>query len=636
MAGLAGGAQLGYAAKLQHDQLISVFASRGVLLGESLSQQLSAAADRLGTMNDPGLLAKTRNRPEVLAAYILDEEGRIVTDGSGRTFGGDDRLPEFDAMRGSGRPVRGFSTSHRHGLMYVSGPIVVGKTDRGFVHLILSTQEINATIQRSAQDGAILLLAALTGILLVSSLLVSCLMRPLRRIVEAAQKLQRSVFKINLPVRSHDDIGRLSISINELARSLRNTTISKRYLDEVIQSMADSLIVVDTDANIVTVNRATLDLLGYQEPELVGQPASLVCIDEGYQLTGSRLNHLLGESTQQDHEMTYRASGGAMIPISFSGSPIVDNHGDVVGYVCIGKDISERKRAEVERDHLNRQLVDTSRQAGMAEVATGVLHNVGNVLNSVNISASVVADTVRRSRLTGLTKAVELIHDRRDDLADFLREDDKGKRLPDYLAQLSEQLVSEQSTILDEIQSLTTNIDHIKDIISMQQSYSKVKGVIETLSLLDVVEESLKINALSLERHGIDVHRQFDDVPPVTIDKHKVIQVLVNLLTNARDSVEESGTTDRTLAVVLKRDDENPGMAMAQVIDRGSGIPRENLMRIFKHGFTTKTNGHGFGLHSAALTAKELGGDLTARSDGPGQGATFTLRLPLAKVEAPT
>ena len=111
----------------------------------------------------------------------------------------------------------------------------------------------------------------------------------------------------------------------------------------------------------------------------------------------------------------------------------------------------------------------------------------------------------------------------------------------------------------------------------------------------------------------------------MNLEKHKILQILVNLLRNAKHACQESDRADKRLTVRVINGD---GRVRISVIDNGIGIPPENLIRIFSHGFTTKKDGHGFGLHSGALAAKEMDGSLTVHSDGPGQGSTFTLELP--------
>ena len=294
--------------------------------------------------------------------------------------------------------------------------------------------------------------------------------------------------------------------------------------------------------------------------------------------------------------------------------------------VGIDLDVTERVSAAERENLLQQQLRDASRQAGMAEVATSVLHNVGNVLNSVNVSANLVTSTVKQSRAAALGRVVSLLREHESDLGAFVSHDDRGKVLPVYLGELSKQLARDQQAALQELESLQSNVEHIKEIVSMQQRYAKLSGVAETIDTTRLVEESLRINTSAFERHSITVVRDFEPVPQITIDKHKVLQVLVNLVRNAKDACEALPQGSKQVTIRVTRCERGVRIAVA---DTGIGILPEDMTRIFTHGFTTKKSGHGFGLHSGALAARELGGTLRAESPGPGLGATFTLELPL-------
>ncbi|MDR3458330.1 MAG: PAS domain S-box protein [Verrucomicrobiae bacterium] len=308
-----------------------------------------------------------------------------------------------------------------------------------------------------------------------------------------------------------------------------------------------------------------------------------------------------------------------------------DRHGKIIGTFGTTKDITPIKEAEARVEAANKQLIEISRQAGMAEVATNVLHNVGNVLNSINVSAALVADNAKKSRVSCLGKVVTLLNEHAADLGTFMVADPKGRQVPGYLSQLADQLAREQQSAIAELDLLRQNIEHIKDIVAMQQNYAKISGVSETVKASDLVEDALRMNAGALARHEIELVRNYTDTPPVTVEKHKVLQILVNLIRNAKYACDDSGRTDKQLTVSVSKTVDGVRIA---VIDNGIGIPPENLTRIFNHGFTTRKGGHGFGLHSGALAAKELGGALTVESRGAGHGATFILDLP-AQLDSP-
>ncbi len=306
--------------------------------------------------------------------------------------------------------------------------------------------------------------------------------------------------------------------------------------------------------------------------------------------------------------------------------PLRNNAGEIIGTFGISKNITGLKETEAQLHEAHKELLEVSRQAGMAEVATGVLHNVGNVLNSVNVAAACMVENLRKSKAANLSKVVELLRDHESDLGRFLTTDAKGKMIPGYLAQLAEHLASEQALAEKELTGLQQHIEHIKEIVAMQQNYARVCGVKEIINICDLVEDSLRMNLGALERHGVKLIRDFHDVPPLNVEKHKILQILVNLVRNAKYACDDADRADKLLTVRVASD---ASCVKISVADNGVGIPPQNLTRIFGHGFTTRKGGHGFGLHSGALAAKEMGGKLTAHSAGPGQGAEFTLELPL-------
>ena len=277
------------------------------------------------------------------------------------------------------------------------------------------------------------------------------------------------------------------------------------------------------------------------------------------------------------------------------------------------------------------ELMDTARQAGMAEIATNVLHNVGNVLNSVNISADLVSRKLRSSKAQGLGKAMQLINEHADDLGHFLTEDAKGKLLPGYLNQLVEAIAVEQQGLTDELAQLSKSVDHIKDIVSTQQSYAGANSLLEPLVVSELLEDALRMNSGALTRHHVTVIKEYGEVPRIMGDKHRLLLILINLISNAKYAM--AGVSNHARNMTLKAAVINGETLQISVKDEGEGIPEENMTRIFAHGFTTRKEGHGFGLHSCALAAIEMDGHLTAHSEGPGTGATFELQLPLKLAE---
>jgi signal transduction histidine kinase len=295
--------------------------------------------------------------------------------------------------------------------------------------------------------------------------------------------------------------------------------------------------------------------------------------------------------------------------------------------LSLEREIEERQRIQVEVEKINKQLLTTSRMAGMADVATNVLHNVGNVLNGVNVLASSIAANVQKSKAPGVTRLAALLGQHQSDLGHFMTEDENGRHIPGHLERLGSHLLDEHSILLERVKLLTENVQHIKEIVATQQNYAKVAGVWDTVALPEIVEDALRMCSEALARHEIKILRDYHETPPATLDRNKALQILFNVLDNAKLACIARGDSERQITVSIRR--VGAERLRIEVADNGVGIPPENLGRIFNQGFSTRLDGHGFGLHSSILAAQDMGGTLTARSDGLGTGAAFILEIPV-------
>jgi PAS domain S-box-containing protein len=419
------------------------------------------------------------------------------------------------------------------------------------------------------------------------------------------------------------------------AALLQNQTL----LATVIAELPIALVACDVRGQVTHHNRAAADLLG-----IPGEDSGRAAPRNPYPLTSRvyqadgttpvpRENRplartLLGDKVRDTEFVIVRPDGERRTVLS-SAQRMIGEAGQPLGALAVIEDITKRRLAEEELERVHKQLLVASRQAGMAEVATNVLHNVGNVLNSVNVSASIVSERIRKTKSAGLARVAALLGEHASDLTAFLS-GPQGKHLPVYLRELAAELIEERDVTTAELDVLRSNVEHIKEIVAMQQSYARRGGVTDMVDIRALVDDSLRMNDGAFSRHGITLVRDFQEVPLITLDKHKVLQILVNVIRNAKYACAESGNAEKRVAVQVRASD---GVMRIAVTDTGVGIPPENLERIFSHGFTTRKDGHGFGLHSCALAAKDLGGSLLGESAGPGQGATFTLTLPLTKPE---
>ncbi|MDJ0835380.1 MAG: ATP-binding protein [Acidobacteriota bacterium] len=286
----------------------------------------------------------------------------------------------------------------------------------------------------------------------------------------------------------------------------------------------------------------------------------------------------------------------------------------------------ELARRAVELERTQQELVQKAHQAGMAEIAVSVLHNVGNILNSVITSSEFVRRKLNNSKLRSLVLANELLRQNRNRLGEFMEVDPKGLQLVNHLTKLEKNLTKEREAMHADICRVIDKTQLIRDVIMAQQDYASGGFQSEALCLQDAVEDALKIQEIDIQTRGILVEKHFQPaVPKIMLQRTKLIHILVNIFKNAAEAMID----EKKITIFVNRDEH---YAFIKISDTGHGIPKENLEAIFSHGFTTKTEGHGFGLHSCANAMVEMNGQMWAESKGPGTGATFILKFPLASV----
>lgn len=412
---------------------------------------------------------------------------------------------------------------------------------------------------------------------------------------------------------------------------------SEGRLRTIVDNEPECVMVVDRNGTLLEINPSGLAMAQATAAEVIGKSF--------YDLVRPQHRQRVREHQQQVAdgdggivEFEFVGLRGACRPVWMEthSVPLRDEAGKVVSILSVARDVAARKQAEEEREQLQRQLVDASRVAGMAEIATGVLHNVGNVLTSVNVSANLLAERLEAADTSGLTKAAQLVSEHREDLHRYINDDEVGKQIPQFITIAAQCLDESHREMVNELTQLSRGIEHIKEIVRSQQSHAKGTSVALPMRPVEVMEQAVQVDLASLERYHIELVRRFEDLPLMHLDKHRILQILVNLITNARQAIAERdgvqpGGGSRTITLSL-RYDERKGRLRFEVEDSGMGIAPENLNRIFRHGFTTREDGHGFGLHSAANAATEMNGTLTAHSEGMGLGAKFTLEIP-AKIQ---
>jgi signal transduction histidine kinase/ABC-type sugar transport system substrate-binding protein len=274
------------------------------------------------------------------------------------------------------------------------------------------------------------------------------------------------------------------------------------------------------------------------------------------------------------------------------------------------------------------QLVEVAHEAGMAEIAVGTLHNVGNLLNNISVAAESVSAKVSEGKLDGLLQLADLLQANRDDLAGFVERDPRAKLLPEYCRKLGERLLNERESTRAEVVDLRASIALARDSVVSLQEYARDgqdRLLTDRIDLAVMVDAALRLQTANIARTHVRVEKRMASIPPVPLQRFKVMHVLINLIKNAVEAMQGSAG-ERVLTVELaRRSDRSVAL---QIADTGEGISVDNLKKLFSYAFTTKRDGHGFGLHASANYIKQMGGQLIAQSDGPGRGARFTLVFP--------
>ncbi|MBL9138793.1 MAG: PAS domain-containing protein [Verrucomicrobiales bacterium] len=604
------------------------------LLRHAFARDAEAVAHIVGanctaaiTFNDPKaaaeILESLKEKPHVVSAILLRQDGSTFA-----TYGNH----HWETI------VSGdHQTLFRESDIFLVEPVILEDKQIATLNVVFDLGAITA--------GLVKLIAGMVLIItLVGIAVVTLLSRWLqRRISDPIQRLTRTAetvavdknYSVRAAAESNGELAVLARTFNQMLVRIQEQddaiTLSQQKLEALVNSIEGIVWECDPVAFRFTfVSQQSERMLGYRPEQWLADPnfwQSHLHPDDAREAL--RLCHdFTREGKPYAHEYRMLAADGRVVWIRESGT-VLHEQSRPLAVRGIFLDITHEKLAEEDLERLNRRLVETSRFAGMAEVATGVLHNVGNVLNSVTVSANLVRDRLKASRVSNLCRATAMLKEREADLLEFLATDPRGKRLPEYLATVSQHIANEQASLIEEVSHLGTNVEHIKEIVARQQSYAKVAGAFEDLHPEELIDDALRINATSFERHHIVIVREIDThLPRVHVDRHKALQILINLLRNAKEAIDANRGSDRRLLIKVGVADEEH--VAVRIRDTGIGIAPDNLTRIFQHGFTTKKSGHGFGLHSGANAAREIGGRLSVHSDGLGQGAEFTLVLPVA------
>ncbi|MDH5700819.1 MAG: ATP-binding protein, partial [Nitrospirota bacterium] len=238
-------------------------------------------------------------------------------------------------------------------------------------------------------------------------------------------------------------------------------------------------------------------------------------------------------------------------------------------------------------------------------------------------------ELINQSSVILVHRIAELLKGHDENWEIFLTQDPKGKRIPPAIMKLGSHLIEEQQTVLKELEGLVRNIDHVKQIIISHQTMAKSRGMRESLSVVELLDQAVELSFQPGDAKWIRIQRDYQAVPAVVTDRHQLLQILVNLLRNAKQAMQLQGGVDHLLTIRVKGRTDDELSVVITIRDTGMGIAPEHLARMFTRGFTTKHDGNGIGLHSSMVTIHRMGGLLQAHSEGVGAGATLTLILPV-------
>ncbi|MBC8095162.1 MAG: PAS domain S-box protein [Akkermansiaceae bacterium] len=610
------------------------------VLAEAIGNNTSATIEYNDPKTAEDTLRALRAEPSIVAACVYTRTGELFAsfkrDGTA-TF-------PFPPQSPNGHRFEGNS-------LYLFHPIRQQGESIGTIFVASDLTDLKQRLGRYPAIVGGMFAAALLVAFVMSTRLQRVVSGPILHLARVTRSVAEDKnYSVRAEKQSGDELGQLIDGFNEMLAQIQMRDVALRAAHETLenrvqerteelrqsQALYHSLVQhlpmlvyrKDEAGRFVYVNALFCEFHGTTADQILGR--TTFDVRDSSDLTGHWAQEdlkMIETGQPVELEMECRDLAGNVRYLQIFKSPVFGPDGKAIGIQGTLLDVTERRQTAAKLEEAHRELVTASRQAGMAEVATSVLHNVGNVLNSVNISATVIFDTLKKSKAGNVGRVVSLLQTHSANLGEFLTHDPQGKQIPSYLSALSEHLAGEQNSILKEAEALKQHIDHIKSIVAMQQNYAKVAGVTEIVGVTELVEDALRLDSESLGRHNVQIVRDFGpQLPDINVDKHKALQILVNMIQNAKRACKESGREEKTLIVTVRNGNDHLKISIS---DNGIGIPPENLTKIFNHGFTTRKGGHGFGLHSGALAAKEMGGTLLAYSEGPDKGATFTLTLPL-------
>jgi len=396
----------------------------------------------------------------------------------------------------------------------------------------------------------------------------------------------------------------------------KNTELEEahHFINSVLSSMTDVLIVCDTQNRIQRVNHKLEDLIEQSAEVLVGRYMYELFDQESKDNLARYSKKVLSE-TVYDCEVNLLSSEKGLVPLALNCGARYDHKGRYVGMVLIGRPVGELRQAykelntaHQELQQAQQQLLQSEKMASLGRLVAGVAHELNNPISFVfgNIHA------LKRygARFTSYLEAIHSHADREE--IKHLREDLK-----------IDSMLSDIDSLID---GTLEGAERVKDIVQDLRRFSSSQRDEKQWFNLSTVLRTAVQWVVKAERVKPEVSFQIPDELEVNAHEGQIHQILVNLVQNAVDVMEE--VKDPRLEVVCYQKDDK---AVVEIRDFGSGIPDEDLVRVFDPFFTTKPvgKGTGLGLYISYNIADEHCGSLQVKNHSEG-GAVFILTLPLS------
>jgi len=499
-----------------------------------------------------------------------------------------------------------------------------------------------------------LLLGGLAIGITISILIIKGIVPAVSHLMIAAKEVAEGKLDVHVPVHSDDEIGSLAESFNAMVSNLNKAELEKgKYLIEIMElnetlekrvafrteelllgetrlrtildNIGEGILTIDDKGYIESINPAAKEIFSLRDVLVDGMSSKELVADLN---DDNDVNQLLVMKADVPKELVGYRNETEAFPIEVVVTDMQLNK--LTKRVCVLRDITQRKMAEKQLEDAQGQIVKAAHTSGMAEIATGVLHNIGNILNSVNLSAEELSRYIGALRIGNLLKANAMLEAHQDDMSNFLTNDPKGQRLPEYYIKFGNLLKVSFSKMKDEVDALVEKATMMREVIQTQQTYARASFYIEEFDINTIIDNALKVQASSLQRHNVNVTKlNGKNIPICKGQRSKLLQVITNIIKNAAEAMigNDDRGKDKQLIFEISRLGD---MVKVIIIDNGFGIAKENLDKVFNHGFTTKSDGHGFGLHASANSMTEMHGSLMVESDGDNSGARFILHIPVS------